>query len=54
MMLVDLRQPEDVVMKVGGWSDPGTMRKIYSQVSTENVQKAGAEYAAFFEQVKQK
>ena len=54
MMLVDLRQPDDVVMKVGGWSDPGTMRKIYSQVSTENVQKAGAEYAAFFEQVKQK
>ena len=48
MMLVDLHLPEDVVMKAGGWSDPHTMRKIYTQVSRENLEKAGTEYEEFF------
>lgn len=49
MMLVDLKQPEAIVMQIGGWSDPQTMRKIYTQVSTENTQKAGAQFSAFIQ-----
>lgn len=51
MMLVDLKLPEDVVMKSGGWSDPQTMRKIYTQVSKENLEKAGSAYESFFEKL---
>lgn len=47
-MLVDLHMPEDIVMQAGGWSDPSVMRKIYSQVSTENLDKAGAEMEKLF------
>lgn len=49
MMLVDLKQPEAIVMQIGGWSDPQTMRKIYTQVSTENTQKAGAQFSTFIQ-----
>ena len=50
-MLVDLHLPEDVVMKAGGWSDPQTMRKIYTQVSKENLNKAGTQYEEFFSEL---
>lgn len=50
-MLVDLNLPEDVVMKAGGWSDPQTMRKIYTQVSKENLNKAGTQYEEFFSEL---
>ena len=48
MMLVDLKLPEDLVMEAGGWSDPGTMHKIYTQVSRENLSKAGKKYTKLF------
>lgn len=48
IMLVDLRQPEQVVMAAGGWSDPGTMRKIYAQVSQQNLANSGEEYSNYF------
>ena len=51
MMLVDLHQPEDIVMQIGGWSDPSTMRKIYSQVSLENIQKAGTQFTSFIDKL---
>lgn len=51
MMLIDLKMPDDIVMQIGGWSDPQTMRKIYSQVSAENARKAGTQLSDFIQKL---
>lgn len=45
----DLRVPEKAAMKMGGWSDSGTMRKIYTHISEKRVKNYGSDFTAFFE-----
>ena len=40
--------PELVAMQIGGWSDFGTMRKIYTHIAESQKEKNIAELAAFF------
>lgn len=40
--------PELVAMQIGGWSDFGTMRRIYTHIAETQKQKNVAELAAFF------
>ena len=44
--------PEAVTMKLGGWSDPGTMRKIYTHVADKDLSKQTEKLSAFFSSVK--
>lgn len=48
IMLVDLKRPEQVVMKEGGWSDPQTMHKIYTQVSDQHLAETGKQMEELF------
>ena len=45
----DLRVPEKATMKMGGWSDPGTMRKIYTHISEKRAENYKSDFTAFFE-----
>ena len=40
--------PEAVTMKLGGWSDPGTMRKIYTHVADKDLKSQAENLASFF------
>ena len=39
-------------MRLGGWSDPGTMRKIYRHLADQDKNKAAEKLAAFFSEIK--
>lgn len=39
---------EDVAMRIGGWSDIGTMKKIYTHVSQEDIAAQSGLYLDFF------
>lgn len=39
---------EAVTMKAGGWSDIGTMRKIYTKISEKDISDQGKKYQEFF------
>ena len=41
--------PEAVTMKLGGWSDPGTVRKIYTHVADIDLRRQAENLAAFFQ-----
>lgn len=45
----DLRMPEKATMQIGGWSDPGTMRKIYTHISAKRAENYKSDFTAFFE-----
>ena len=41
--------PEAVTMKLGGWSDPGTMRKIYTHIADKDLREQAESLASFFQ-----
>ena len=43
-----LGMPEDAVMKIGGWSDFQTMRKIYTHISEADMTKHTQGFTSFF------
>ena len=43
-----LRVPEAYVMQIGGWSDIGTMRKIYTHLAQKDALKSNADIRNFF------
>ena len=43
-----LKMSEPEVMKLGGWSDISTMRKIYTQISNKDIEKAESKLSDFF------
>ena len=43
-----LNVPEKVAMHIGGWSDPGTMHKIYTHLSKKDISKYETQLTAFF------
>ena len=45
----DLRMPEKATMQIGGWSDPGTMRKIYTHISAKRAENYKSDFTTFFE-----
>ena len=47
-LAVHLRMPEEVAMKIGGWSDFTTMRKIYTHISQSDMTAKTAEFREFF------
>lgn len=45
----ELQIPEMVAMKIGGWSDVGTMRKIYTHISEKRMENSRSAFISFFE-----
>ena len=43
-----LRMPEKIAMEIGGWSDPGTMNKIYTHIAKSDITRYQTEMAAFY------
>lgn len=43
--------PEDVIMEIGGWSDYQTMKKIYTHVARQDIQKRSKELTSFFDKM---
>lgn len=43
-----LKMPEATTMEIGGWADPGTMRKIYTHIAQKDRQDYGTAFTAFF------
>lgn len=43
-----LQVPEMVVMQIGGWSDSGTMRKIYTHLAQKDVVNSENKFESFF------
>ena len=41
--------PEEVTMRIGGWSNAYTMRKIYTKLSQRDIAEQSAVFMAFFE-----
>lgn len=41
--------PEAVTMKLGGWSNPGTMRKIYTHLSDQDLSRDSGKLLSFFQ-----
>ena len=44
-----LRIPEQITMQIGGWSDYGTMRKIYTHVAARDMDTYQGALRDFFE-----
>ena len=44
-----LNLPEEVTMRIGGWSNAYTMRKIYTKLSQRDIAEQSAVFMAFFE-----
>ena len=42
--------PAEMAMEIGGWSDLGTMRKIYTHISKKDRKDYGTAFTSFFEQ----
>ncbi len=43
-----LRMPEKIAMEIGGWSDPGTMNRIYTHIAKSDITRYQTEMAAFY------
>ncbi len=43
-----LQVPEQVTMEIGGWSDYGTMRRIYTHIAQSDVKRYEDAFAGFF------
>lgn len=43
-----LRVPEQIAMEIGGWSDPGTMRRIYTHIAQSDVERYTEQFKDFF------
>jgi integrase len=43
-----LNVPEKIVQEIGGWSDSGTMRKIYTHISKKDITKYQDAFADFY------
>lgn len=43
-----LRIPEKIVMEIGGWSDTGTMHKIYTHIAQRDIKRYQTEMADFY------
>lgn len=44
-----LRVPEEIAMQIGGWSDYGTMRKIYTHLAQKDIVKHESKMMDFFQ-----
>lgn len=40
--------PEKIAMEIGGWSDDGTMRKIYTHLAQKDIDKRAQDFTNFF------
>ena len=40
--------PEKIAMEIGGWSDDGTMRKIYTHLSQKDISERAKDFSNFF------
>ncbi len=43
-----LQVPEKITMEIGGWSDYGTMRKIYTHISQSDIKRYEDAFAGFY------
>ena len=43
-----LQIPEKIAMEIGGWSDDGTMRKIYTHLAQKDIDKRAQDFSNFF------
>lgn len=43
-----LNMPEKIAMEIGGWSDLGTMRKIYQHIAQDDITRYQTEMAQFY------
>lgn len=43
-----LQIPEKIAMEIGGWSDDGTMRKIYTHLAQKDIAKRAEDFSNFF------
>lgn len=43
-----LQIPEKIAMEIGGWSDDGTMRKIYTHLAQKDIAKRAQDFSNFF------
>jgi integrase len=43
-----LQIPEKIAMQIGGWSDYGTMRKIYTHLSQRDINERSEDFTRFF------
>lgn len=43
-----LQIPEKIAMEIGGWSDDGTMRKIYTHLAQKDIANRAADFTNFF------
>lgn len=44
-----LQIPEKIAMEIGGWSDDGTMKKIYTHLAQKDIAKRAQDFSNFFE-----
>lgn len=44
-----LQIPEKIAMEIGGWSDDGTMRKIYTHLANKDIADRAKAFSSFFE-----
>lgn len=43
-----LQIPEKIAMEIGGWSDDGTMRKIYTHLAQKDIADRAQDFRNFF------
>jgi integrase len=43
-----LQIPEKIAMEIGGWSDDGTMRKIYTHLAQKDIANRAKDFSNFF------
>lgn len=43
-----LQIPEKIAMEIGGWSDDGTMRKIYTHLAQKDINERAQDFSNFF------
>ena len=43
-----LQIPEKIAMEIGGWSDDGTMRKIYTHLAQKDIAERARDFSNFF------
>lgn len=49
-----LQIPEKIAMEIGGWSDDGTMRKIYTHLAQKDIAARAQDFSNFFVDKKEK
>ena len=47
-----LQIPEKIAMEIGGWSDDGTMRKIYTHLAQKDIADRAKDFSNFFSSLK--